>query len=130
VPPFEMHLAGIRRAALLGLAMAASLAASAPSGKYVADYSVRYTGSDEFYVDARFQKPSAELSLFFFPSDKNPEGQAAFIKSLRAWDSTGHAQQLKYVGEAKWRASNVPVSRIQYTVLAHHESGELGTRKG
>ncbi|HVE02373.1 MAG TPA: hypothetical protein VNB78_11870 [Sphingomicrobium sp.] len=87
----------------------------------VAEYAVRYEGGDGFHVDARFHQPASKLTLYFFPSAKNPEGQAAFIKSLRAWDSRGRPEQLKYLGEANWQGADGPIGRVQYTVLARHD---------
>jgi predicted metalloprotease with PDZ domain len=95
----------------------------------VADYLVQYRGGDEFRVDARFHQPASKLTLYFFPTKENPEGQAAFIKSLRAWDAKGRPEELKYLGEANWQGAAGPVGRIQYTVLARHDTASWGPGK-
>lgn len=106
-----------------------ALAVQNQSREPVAEYAVQYEGGDEFHVDARFHQPASKLTLYFFPSEKNPEGQAAFIKSLRAWDSKGRPEQLKYLGEANWAGADGPVGRVQYTVLARHDQASWGPGK-
>lgn len=121
-----MKLPG-RLAGLLLLFLGAPAIAAGPAA--VADYEIHYARHDSFEVDGRFQIPAKKLSLYFFPTARNPEGQAAFIKSLKAWDSAGRPQQLKYLGEGNWEGLRGPIGRVTYVVLARHDEDRWGPGK-
>jgi len=119
----------LRPIALLAISLVAVPANASPQSGKVANYAVRYDGGDRFHVDGRFTVPAKKLSLFFFPTERSPQGQADYIKSLRAWDSAGRAQPLKYLGEGAWEGTTGPIGRVEYDVLAHHDQDRWGPGK-
>src|SRR5262245_46849406 len=120
-------LSPTRRLATIWLAslIACTPAIAAPKAQHIAEYRVSYSGGDEFRVDARFRAPTSKLTLYSFPTDKNPLGQAAFIDSLKAWDAAGRELVLTYDREGNWTAAE-PIARAKYVVAARHDRQSWG----
>lgn len=88
----------------------------------VADYRVRYLGGDQFGVELNSIEPSSGWDLAFFPVPDRPEGQAASVRDLRAFDRHGRAVDIEYVGEGRWETpEGVGATRLTYTLFADHD---------
>jgi len=87
-----------------------------------ADYTVRYLGGDRFGVELNSAEPSSGWDLAFFPVPDRPEGQAASVRELRAFDRQGRPVDIGYVGEGRWETpQGRGATRLTYTLLADHD---------
>lgn len=100
---------------LAGLAHAADPAAPTR-------YHVRYLGADRFQVEATFADPTARLDLNASSPPGRPDGQAASVRGLQAFDAAGRPVAVEFVGDGTWEMKQAPARRIRYELVADHDA--------
>ena len=86
----------------------------------VANYHVSYAGEHRFSVEVNQAEPRGRWDLAHFPLADRPEGQAASVLDLQAFNAAGEAVAINYVGQGGWETEGEAV-RLTYTLLANHE---------
>ncbi len=105
----------------LSIAAIPSIGVAQPCDSAIANYTVRYVGTDLFEVEAEFARPTNRLDVRFSGATGRPEGQAASVSSLSGWDSDEGEVAIQYVGEGGWSTGDSALSRIRYRLKADHD---------
>lgn len=87
-----------------------------------AHYRVSYLGDNRFRVEADLGRPTLRLDLNASTPPERPEGQAASVHNLEAFDARGRAVPVDYVGESTWQLKHGAAHRIRYELVADHDA--------
>lgn len=98
------------------------LAHASDPAEPLARYQVRYLGADRFQVDATFAQPTTRLDLNASSPPGRPDGQAASVKGLQAFDAAGQPVAIVFIGDGTWEMKQAPATRIRYELHADHDA--------
>lgn len=110
------------RLSLLAGALLLNNLAHAADPAPLARYRVQYLGSDRFQVEAEFAQPTSRLDLNASSPPGRPEGQAASVRELQAFDGEGKPVAIAFVGDGTWEIKQAPARRIRYELVADHDA--------
>lgn len=95
---------------------------SAEQSSVIASYSVKYVGNDRFSVKAAFTLPTSRLDLNHHGAVGRPVGQASSVHKLKAFDNHNNPVAIEYMDEGTWRTVDASARRIEYELVADHDS--------
>lgn len=74
--------------------------------------------------DLELTQSKNRFFMITHPSEKNPEGEAKFVKNLTAKNNKGQKQNIKYLGEGTWEIQSATVGNytIEYDIATEHDS--------
>jgi len=90
------------------------------------NYNLDFTKKDQNIVHVKTDLDLTVAKNRFFmithPSEKNPEGEAKFLKNLVVKNQKGQKQDLKYVGEGTWEIQSATTGNfaIEYDIITEH----------
>ena len=110
------------RLSFLAIALLLANSVHAADTAPFARYRVHYLGSDRFRVEATFAQPTSRLDLNASSPPGRPDGQAASVKGLQAFDGEGRPVPIEFVGDGTWEMKQAPARRIRYELVADHDA--------
>lgn len=62
--------------------------------------------------------------MFTHPSEKNPEGEAKFVKNITARNNKDQKQNIKYLGDGTWEIQSATTGNyaLEYDIITDHDS--------
>jgi len=92
------------------------------------NYSLDFTKKDQNIVHIKTDLDLTVAKNRFFminhPSEKNPEGEAKFLKNLVVKNQKGKAQTINYLGDGTWEVQSTTTGNytIEYDIITQHDS--------
>lgn len=110
---------------IVSLFILLSFSANGQTIRYTIDY--RQQASGIVLVAADFKGfPVNNLSMFVHPAKGIPQGEAEFVKDLKAINADGQALEVKYQNEGEWTVTGQYTSNItvSYAIQLRHDQYE------
>ncbi|ESU28859.1 hypothetical protein FLJC2902T_14560 [Flavobacterium limnosediminis JC2902] len=109
---------------LLGLPFFLNVQAQNNAAEYQLDFTKQQ--QNLVHVKANLELSQAKNRFFMIthPSDKNPDGEAKFVKNITAKNKKGQKQTLKYLGEGTWEIQSVSSGSftVEYDIALDHNT--------
>nr|WP_294935278.1 hypothetical protein [uncultured Flavobacterium sp.] len=109
---------------LCGMAFSLSSFSQNNTATYQLDFTKQQQQLVHIKADLELTQAKNRFFMITHPSEKNPDGEAKFVKNIMAKNVKGQKQTLKYLGEGTWEIQS-PESgsfAIEYDILLQHDS--------